>query len=78
MDALRRLTTIALVLFGMLCVAAWAAWFNERAFGMIPLPFFAEQFPPDPMTGPLAFGFGSFILGYVVYPPGRDEDDRRR
>lgn len=74
MDLVRRLTSIALVLFGATCIAAWAAWTNPMAFGGIPLPFLAEQFPLGPQTGTLAFGFGSFFVAYLVYPPNRDED----
>ena len=77
MDALRRLTTLALVAFGVLCVASWAVWYNDRAFGMIPVPFEAHIFPPSPMVGPLAFGFGTFLLAFLVYPPARDDDRRR-
>lgn len=77
MDMMRRLASFALVLFAVACVATWAAWFNP-ALDVVKLPMHAEDFPLGPFRGPLAFGFTSFLVAYLVYPPNKDARDDRR
>lgn len=74
MDAIRKILALLIVVFAGTCIVAWASWFNPDAFGMIPLPFMAEDFPMGPMTGPIAVGFASFLVAFIVYPPSRDRD----
>lgn len=78
MDLLRRLAAFALVLFAVACVASWASYANQAAFGIVDayLPWTAEDLPPNPFFGPLAFAFGSFMVAYMIYPPNeRNRDD---
>jgi hypothetical protein len=78
MDAIRRLTSFALVIFSVACIAAWAAWFNPRAFGAVEAINFVsvDMFPgQDKMFVTLGFAFGSLAVAYLVYPSNRRDDD---
>lgn len=75
MDVLRKLFALGLVGFALLCVAAWAAWFNPD-FGDLYrqfLPFLADAFPGDPMMTPVGVGLGAFVVAFLVWPPERRE-----
>ncbi len=73
MDAVRRLASFAIVLFGVMSIAAWASWFNS-ALDLMWLPLRAEDYPLGPDRGPLVFGFSSFLVAYIVYPPPPERD----
>jgi len=72
MDAIRKILALLMLVFAGTCVVAWAVWFNPDAFGMIPLPIAADDFPMGPMTGPLVVGVASFLVAFIVYPSSRD------
>lgn len=76
MDAIRRLTTILLVLFAAYCVLAWGVWYSEPLQEIFPtLPLRAEHYPGDnPMIAPLAVSLLTFIVAYFVYPGAEDDD----
>lgn len=73
MDAIRRLASLAIVLFAVMSIAAWASWFNP-ALDLVWLPLRAEDYPMGPDRGPLVVGFSSFLVAYLVYPPSKERD----
>lgn len=75
MDRIRQLLAILLVLVCGICVVIWAAWFNEN-LDFVGFSRYARQFPLGPDKGPLAVGFGSLLLAWIVFP-GADDRPRR-
>lgn len=77
MDLLRRLASIALVVFSASCILAWAKLVNPLAFGPVPNLFTADDLPfENPFFAILGVAFGSLAVAYFVYPSAeRDDDD---
>lgn len=65
-----RTSSMLLLMVGVCSIVIWAGYYNPTLdFGNV--GHLAGKFPLGPHNGPLAVGFGSMLLAWLVYSPAQ-------
>lgn len=74
MQAAQRILSFALVVLAGFFIVIWGFWYNPNFDEFFTLPLKAEDFPGNPMYGPLVFAGVAFLIAYFLYPAESEDD----